>query len=303
MSYPASIQKIESLTPIEGADRIKVAYLLSHKKKNMTLPSRKSDRQAFVTGKKHNLSDGSLVKLFYDVYSSDYIYYSGKEKISNSLRERKIKEKRESSLYSFAKILECALERSVRSEAAYCFNSEKCHIEKRKLKGIERQYLIWSNGCDSKKLGDFHYKIWKGDIKRFRPLKNSYKNVDLKLVKEAFNSNIWYMKYGGKRWAQALEALFDLKESLKKLDYEKIALSVDHILDLQHNTGFLLNKTEFKALESRSKLYPNPVQIKGKMRVRINHLDNRFYLRTIEDYKPFVSSGMKKLIANRTKKI
>lgn len=56
-------------------------------------------------------------------------------------------------------------------------------------------------------------------------------------------------EYGGKRWGKATELLIKLKESKSIKDD---IFFIDQIFDLQHNTGFILNKGPFITLENHS---------------------------------------------------
>jgi len=53
----------------------------------------------------------------------------------------------------------------------------------------------------------------------------------------------WEEGYGGESWAAAVNVQVKLESLMKKLDYDKLVIYIDHIYDLEHNTGALLNKS------------------------------------------------------------
>jgi len=69
---------------------------------------------------------------------------------------------------------------------------------------------------------------------------------DLGLISKMFYEKNWSSEYGGKKWGIATDALIGLIQSRSIKDD---VYWIDRIFDLQHNNGFILNKTIFKALE------------------------------------------------------
>jgi hypothetical protein len=86
----------------------------------------------------------------------------------------------------------------------------------------------------------------------------------------------WSSAYGGPRWAAGVEALIKLLDARKKNDMEAINHVIDHIYDLQHNSGSLLNK--------------------GPMYVTEDDLNRRYKITDILRFLPYVSSTVKRLI-------
>lgn len=73
----------------------------------------------------------------------------------------------------------------------------------------------------------------------------------------------WCDEYGGKLWANAAELALQYPQSTK----DKV-LWLDRLFDMQHNTGHLLNKTDFKVLERKRAAFgkvlnqkPNPIKM------------------------------------------
>jgi len=63
-----------------------------------------------------------------------------------------------------------------------------------------------------------------------------------------FKGSFWENQYGGDKWSLAAEAWLRLLDAPfrndPKYQKSKLAMAVDHIYDLQHNTGFILNKSD-----------------------------------------------------------
>ncbi len=81
--------------------------------------------------------------------------------------------------------------------------------------------------------------------------KEFFSKLPLEAIHSMYALKIWYRHYGGKRWAEATRLLIQLKDS--KTLKDDIYL-IDRIFDLQHNTGFILNKTVFATLDSRERV-------------------------------------------------
>lgn len=88
----------------------------------------------------------------------------------------------------------------------------------------------------------------------------------------------WSGGYGGKKWGEGTEAFLKLKEATEKHDTEQMAGHIDHIFDLQHNTGALLNK--------------------GGMFVSSEDLDKRAKISSVLCYLDEVSPSIKAIIKN-----
>jgi hypothetical protein len=77
----------------------------------------------------------------------------------------------------------------------------------------------------------------------------------MKIILSSFKNYKWDSYYGGKKWADGVNAWFRLynAKSLK----DKI-VAIDHAYDLQHNTGLLFNKVDsYHKVESRLQRYLN----------------------------------------------
>lgn len=91
-----------------------------------------------------------------------------------------------------------------------------------------------------------------------------------------YNNIRWGGSFGGKRWGAGVAALIKLIAARKALDYDAMNGIIDHIYDLQHNTGSLLNK--------------------GPMYVSNEDLNRRYKITDVARFIPFVSPMIKQLI-------
>lgn len=102
-----------------------------------------------------------------------------------------------------------------------------------------------------------------------------------------FRDYDWNDEYGGEAWAKAADALADLK-NVKTLS-DKVYW-IDRVMDLHHNTGHILNKTEFSSLENDSDTNKHAY---------ISFLDYRAEAKSILEFIDFCSSKIRKLIIPR----
>ena len=86
----------------------------------------------------------------------------------------------------------------------------------------------------------------------------------------------WVGAYGGPKWGEGTDSLIKLAAQTNQGNIEDMASVVDHIYDLEHNQGALLNK--------------------GGMYVAPSDLDRRAKTTHIARYLPYVSSLIKRLI-------
>ena len=261
------------------------------------------NRDEFIDEAKHE-SSSRVVKMFYDFYAIDYVYHYivNGNKIINRCKYDKIVSTRENIVLEFAKMIEKELEYSVRREAAYCFPSD-LFTPQEYYDDEKNRYKIWwgSEAIDASVYVNFMtcYSLTNKDMCK---KKMTYEHVDLSLLVSAFafdekntsyDCDMWESCYGGELWANATRLLIELKKLLKLNNvYDKLALTIDAILDLQHNNGFIMNKTGFGVL-SGTKL----CEWDGyKDDIEFNHLDNRYNLKSIDDYKPYCSTKVRNLI-------
>lgn len=100
--------------------------------------------------------------------------------------------------------------------------------------------------------------------------------VTLDDIEKAYNNIPWGGLYGGNRWGAGVIALLKLVNAKKKLSTEDMNHIIDHIYDLQHNTGSLLNK--------------------GPMYVSETDLNRRYKISDVMRFVPFVSPLVRDLI-------
>lgn len=118
-----------------------------------------------------------------------------------------------------------ALEASIRGEIRYftraCHSKIRCNI-----------------GCE---VPEFIQQVYK---------KKTPFSLDLVEIESIFNKKIWDDDYGGKHWGKATRALIEAKEAFSDKNLEQMIFYVDYIFDLQHNNGFILDKTNFRNIET-----------------------------------------------------
>lgn len=91
-----------------------------------------------------------------------------------------------------------------------------------------------------------------------------------------YNKVPWGGSFGGKRWGAGVDALIKLIKARKERDFDAMNAIIDHIYDLQHNTGSLLNK--------------------GPMYISDDDLNRRYKVTDVTRFIPFVSPMIKNLI-------
>ena len=116
-----------------------------------------------------------------------------------------------------------ALEASIRGEIRYF--TRACHSKTR-----------YSSGCE---VPEFIQQVYR---------KKTPFSLDLVEIESIFHKSIWEDQYGGKHWGTATKTLIEAKKAFADKDLGQM-FYVDHIFDLQHNQGFILNKTNFRYIE------------------------------------------------------
>lgn len=87
-------------------------------------------------------------------------------------------------------------------------------------------------------------------------LKNVSKNLEKhpEIAVKVFTIPEWDPEFGGRKWAKASQMLVESKKI--KTRHEKV-LWCDRVLDLYHNSGHLLNKTDFASLSIKCVVLPS----------------------------------------------
>lgn len=117
-------------------------------------------------------------------------------------------------------------------------------------------------------------------IKKVMQRKNMSGAQMVEFFEFAFREGNWSSSYGGEAWANIARGWLSLLNT-KDNNYPVMAVNIDHVYDLQHNTGTVFNKLR--------KYYDGGYEwIK-------NMLDFKANLKSIADLVPHCSSSMKKL--------
>jgi hypothetical protein len=90
--------------------------------------------------------------------------------------------------------------------------------------------------------GDY-YRSAEMFIERYGDRGLHKKSLDV--IEKAFSLRGWSSSYGGKRWAQGT---YWLQQLINSKTIKDDVFIIDRIFDLQHNSGFILNKTNFVRL-------------------------------------------------------
>jgi len=69
----------------------------------------------------------------------------------------------------------------------------------------------------------------------------------VRLARYAFQRGHWSSSYGGKAWANICDG-WEMLNSDKSNDLKSAAVAIDHVFDMQHNTGTVLNKVQEYAI-------------------------------------------------------
>lgn len=101
-----------------------------------------------------------------------------------------------------------------------------------------------------------------------------------------FNHKGWNSHYGGKNWAKATALLLDLPRTISQKQ-----VWIDRVLDLQHNTGHILNKTDFHILSAQKRCRRADQGLRNKR----SPLNYRRYATTISDLIRYSSVRVRKL--------
>jgi hypothetical protein len=173
------------------------------------------------------------LKLFFDLYTVNHLWFwtIGAQKsgyhffnILPAPKEERIDETFEQVVTDMKKRVIKALEWSVRGEISHFYGYGP---------GSCRSYFSPRH--------PIHNFIKRHGNRKLR-------HCPLEVIEEAFNMNGWDADYGGKKWGKAVYWLIQLKKSSSLAED---CFIIDRIFDLQHNNGFVLNKTEFRILENR----------------------------------------------------
>lgn len=172
-----------------------------------------------VYPRKRRMGIGKIRQLFWDFYALELLMAKSKDffqhqRLENMLRKVTITLLGEQIM---------ALEASVRGEIRY-------FIKACQTKNGETE------ACN---VSDFLKSVYG---------KHSPISMDLATIEAIFHKSIWDCSYGGKSWGKATRTLIDAKKALEEGNLKDMIFFVDHIFDLHHNDGFILNKTNFKNL-------------------------------------------------------
>lgn len=188
---------------------------------------------------KYAVKNKDVLRLFFDFYSLNEIWFrtvgAGEygyavTKILPSAKEEIIQSTFADKVNTLKREIIGALEASVRHEIGHW----RYEVNKYTNWGGEGHHSSYVNIC----------KIAKISVDRASRTKLS--KLPLHHISMLYGYDGWDLYYGGKPWQKATDLLIKLKESKA---FKDDIFYIDQIFDLQHNTGFILNKTEFVILD------------------------------------------------------
>ena len=220
--------------------------------------------------------------LFFDFYTLSLLnYFAGDNSLNHENRVRRIRETYEKSVDELYDSIRHSLTYSVIREFRH-FN-EYGPAYPNDLSALSRKS---------------RHEHRNRNLRRF--LNNESNNIDISYnriskIYEGFLLDGWDSNYGGKLWATATKFLLDEPNTTKRKE-----LWVDRVLDLQHNSGHILNKTKFIDISERTKYPKYTVNQKGKRVKKINDywsaLDYRRYSKTLSELAEFSSPKVNRLV-------
>lgn len=235
----------------------------------------------------------AINSLWFDIGCGQEAYGYKINRILNKQREKVVQRTFETTILNTAIKLSHALEYSCRLEIRHFYDG---------------------TGID-------YDNLWRQFIKDNQLKSTSMNKISLECMRDIFNAKkviytdkegcyasdyLWSSDYGGVLWGRAAQACIDLNDAISKYDFLSMSKYIDYIFDLEHNNGFILNKTGFWILEDQDE---NHIFYDDEDGDRVpydgNWLDYRFNeISSTLDYAtdpvvvPYVSGTIRKLILN-----
>ena len=199
------------------------------------------------------IRDISLLQLFFDFYVLNEVWFRTQgavhygyplTKVLPARKEQAIDETFRQKVAVLKEQVIAALEASVRREIRHWSDEVRTWVG-----GEQDDDEGYGYQCDVIAGTSFYDRANKRfGLKRYAA-GSTLAKLPLTTIRELYFVKCWCSSYGGPKWGQATDLLIKLKEA--KTFKDEIFL-LDRIFDLQHNTGFVLNKTNFAILDDRS---------------------------------------------------
>lgn len=240
---------------------------------------------------KRNTPD-SLMASFFDFYALNLLdFFAGEKTLNHSSRAERITNRYAEVTEELYQKIYRALTYSVVREFRH-FREETYlpeSISGKKTRKTERYKELeeMSNKIRIAFIRGYHDKAF---LRTNECMITRYSGLSLMMIHEAFTKYYWCDKFGGRSWGKATALLLDLPRTT-----EQKQIWIDRVLDLQHNTGHILNKTDFYVLSQPKKCHR---QFEPKKNKR-SPLNYRRYAERISDLIRYSSPSVRKLaIAN-----
>jgi len=216
---------------------------------------------------------------FFDFYSLSLLrYFAGPETLNYSNKARRVQDQYERIVDEFYLSVRHALEYSVFREFRHFTYYTECAGD-----NLNNRLKELSDNVSSIFFIEYTPDAFVKRVKSKLELDMRSSLID---IKSSFDDYLWDCDYGGKLWGKAAAFLIENPRTHKAKE-----LWVDRVLDLQHNTGHILNKTEFFQLSLRNQ-FANPSGGRGR-RTALNY---RRYAKTISELAHYSSPSVKKLV-------
>lgn len=175
-----------------------------------------------------------------DIPSKDTTYFEPNKEYFKNLEDRE--KQVDYMLEEITDILLPQMKQEFLNVLVYCVSSEFKHLLDSNDPDILELMLAKNNSLPQfKKL--LKVLLKNSDKNYHAVMKYFGNNIDefMNLAKFLFENAEWNEKYGGKLWINIVNAYFMLKNANAK---SKLFIAIDHVLDLEHNSGMLFDKVE-----------------------------------------------------------
>jgi hypothetical protein len=220
--------------------------------------------------------------LFFDFYTLSLLnYFAGDTSLNHEGKVRRIRDTYEQKVDELYEDIKRSLTYSVTREFRHYIEYGPC----------DKPYVdLAKKICHEYRTGLVKVYLNKEETRK----KLDTSDVRLRSIADGFMMPNWDDNYGGKLWGIAARFLLEKPETTKSKE-----LWVDRVLDLQHNNGHILNKTNFAQLERHA--FPRIYSYVSNKRIKAiyneyNALDYRRYAKTLSDLTVYASPRINRLV-------
>lgn len=174
------------------------------------------------------LSKRVLLRLFFDFYVLNELWFKTIGAVQYGYNTIKILpyQKEKAIDVTFNETIQI-LKQNVITALEYSVRSEIKHFKNCCADGGDRYYIKCYGKNKRQFIGKHGYRLSR---------------KSLNVIENAFSLSGWDRSYGGKKWAKAT---YWLQQLINSKTIKNDIFIIDRIFDLQHNCGFILDKTNF----------------------------------------------------------